>query len=176
MAILKVLVLGDPILRSRSLEVTVFDDALAALARDMHETMAAAPGIGLAAPQVGVLKRMFTFDSGDEGESGAVVNPEITWSSAETVEMEEGCLSVPGQYFPLTRPKAVRMRAQDLTGTWTEREFDGLLARIFQHETDHLDGILFVDRLAPDVRKRAMKALRDQDFGMSPPPRRDKSL
>ena len=171
MAILTIRTLGDPILRSKAAPVTSFDAELAQLALDMHETMRAAPGVGLAASQVGRLVRMFVYDSGDEGESGSLVNPEITWFSKETVEAEEGCLSLPGTYYPVTRAVAVKVRAQDVTGAPVEKEADGFLARIFQHEIDHLDGILFIDRLAPELRKEAMKALRDQDFGMAPPPR-----
>jgi peptide deformylase len=170
-ALLTIRTLGDPILRSKAAPVTVFDDELRRLADDMHETMKAAPGVGLAASQVGRLVRMFVYDAGDEGESGTMVNPEIVWMSDETQEAEEGCLSLPGTYYPVTRALAVRVRAQDVTGTEIEREAEEFLARIFQHEIDHLDGILFIDRLAPELRKEAMKALREQDFGMSPPPR-----
>jgi peptide deformylase len=170
-AILTIRTLGDPILRSKASPVTVFDDDLAQLAADMHETMRAAPGVGLAASQVGRLLRLFVYDTGDEGESGSLVNPEIIWASEEMVEAEEGCLSLPGTYYPVTRAVAVKVRAQDVTGAPVEKEGEGFLARIFQHEIDHLDGILFIDRLAPELRKEAMKALRDQDFGMTPPPR-----
>jgi peptide deformylase len=163
--------LGDPILRSTASPVTVFDADLRQLASDMHETMRAAPGVGLAATQVGRLLRMFVYDSGDEGESGTLVNPQIVWRSDETEEAEEGCLSLPGTYYPVTRAKMVKVRAQDVEGESLEKDAEGFLARIFQHEIDHLDGILFIDRLAPELRKEAMKALRDQDFGMSPPPR-----
>jgi peptide deformylase len=169
-AILTIRKLGDPILKSKSAPVTAFDAELRALSEDMHETMAAAPGVGLAAPQVGKPIRMFVYNSGEDGESGCLVNPTITWFGDEKEEAEEGCLSIPGQYFPVERSVKIRIRAQDLDGVETEREAEGFLARIFQHETDHLDGILFVDRLAPDVRKAAMKAIREQDFGMSPPP------
>ena len=171
MAILTIRTLGDPILRSKATPVTAFDDDLAQLASDMHETMRAAPGVGLAASQVGRLVRVFVYDSGDEGERGTLVNPEIVWASEETEEAEEGCLSLPGTYYPVTRAIAVKVRAQELSGAPIEKEAEGFLARIFQHEIDHLDGILFIDRLAPELRKEAMKALRDQDFGMSPPPR-----
>ncbi len=170
MAILTIRTLGDPILRSKATPVTAFDDDLAQLASDMHETMRAAPGVGLAASQVGRLVRVFVYDSGDEGERGTLVNPEIVWASEETEEAEEGCLSLPGTYYPVTRAIAVKVRAQELSGAPIEKEAEGFLARIFQHEIDHLDGILFIDRLAPELRKEAMKALRDQDFGMSPPP------
>jgi len=170
MAILEIRTLGDPILRSKASPVTSFDADLAQLAADMHETMKDR-GVGLAAPQVGRMLRMFVFNSGEEGQMGTLVNPEIVWRSEETEEMEEGCLSIPGTYFPVVRALKVRVRAQDLTGAPVETEGEGYLARIFQHEIDHLDGILFIDRLDPEVRKEAMKALLDQDFGMRPPPR-----
>ena len=171
MALLTIRTLGDPILRSKASPVVSFDDELATLAADMHETMKAAPGVGLAATQVGRLLRMFVYDAGEEDGSGTLVNPEITWRSEETQEAEEGCLSLPGTYYPVVRALKVKVRAQDVTGAETEVEGEGFLARIFQHEIDHLDGILFIDRLAPEIRKEAMKALRDQDFGMQPPPR-----
>jgi peptide deformylase len=170
-AILTIRTLGDPILRSKASPVTIFDGDLAQLAEDMHDTMRAAPGVGLAATQVGRLLRMFVYDSGEEGERGTFVNPEIVWTSDETEEAEEGCLSLPGTYYPVTRATAVKVRGQDVSGAHLEKDAEGFLARIFQHEIDHLDGILFIDRLAPELRKEAMKALRDQDFGMSPPPR-----
>jgi len=176
MAILTVRTLGDPILRSPSVEVTSFDAALKHLADDMHETMRAAPGVGLAAPQVGRPIRIFVYDSGEDGEEGTIVNPVITWFSDETEEMEEGCLSLPGTYFPVTRPLAIRLEAMDPTGARIERDVEGFLARIFQHETDHLDGILFIDRLEPEVRREAMRSLRDQDFGMAPPPKPSRTL
>lgn len=173
-AILPILTVGDPVLRSKAKQVESFDVALATLAADMHETMAAAPGVGLAAPQVGRPIRLFTFDSGEH--MGALVNPEIVWFSDETEEAEEGCLSVPGMYFPVARALRVRVHAQDLSGEGVEQEGEGLLARIFQHEIDHLDGILFIDRLAPELRREAMRHLRDQDFGMTKPPRSARAL
>lgn len=178
MAILNIRVLGDPILRSKAVPVTEFDDDLARLADDMHETMDLAPGVGLAAPQVGVPKRLFVYnDRDEEGPSrGTMVNPLIVWSSEETVEMEEGCLSIPGQYFPVVRPEGVTVRAQDVRGDEVEITAHGFLARIFQHEIDHLDGILFIDHLSEEVRKEAMRALREQDFGMRPPPRTSGAL
>lgn len=170
MAVLRVLTLGDPILLSKASPVTDFDEDLADLAASMRETMVDAPGVGLAAPQVGRPIRLFVYDSGEDGESGTLVNPTISWSSAETQEGEEGCLSLPGVYYPVVRAQSVRVEARDLTGAPVTREAEGFLARIFQHEIDHLDGILFIDRLAPEIRKEAMRALRDQDFGMAPPP------
>lgn len=145
-----------------------FDQDLARLAEDMLETMRDAPGVGLAAPQVGHPIRLFVWDDGEE--HGAMVNPAITWFSEDTEEAEEGCLSVPGMYFPVVRASSVQVEALDVTGAPIRAEGEGFRARIFQHEIDHLDGILFIDRLAPEVRKEAMRALRDQDFGMRPPP------
>jgi len=167
-AILEIRTLGDPILKSRAAEVTTFDAELARLVDDMLETMRAAPGVGLAAPQVGRLIRMFVWD--DAEDHGAMVNPKITWFSEETEEAEEGCLSVPGFYFPVARSVSVKVRARRPDGTHVDVTAEGFRARVFQHEIDHLDGILFIDRLAPDLRKEAMRNLRDHDFGMSPPP------
>jgi peptide deformylase len=169
MGLLHIRTFGDPVLRSPALPVGEFDERLAALAADMRETMAAAPGVGLAAPQVGTPRRLFTFDAGGEdGESGAFANPEILWRSEETQEGEEGCLSIPGIYFPVVRAMKVRVRAQLLDGEQLEREAEGFLARIFQHEIDHLDGVLFVDRLDPERRREAMKLIRETEFGAAP--------
>jgi len=164
MALLEIRRFGDPILRSPGLPVVEFDSRLRTLAADMHETMAAAPGVGLAAPQVGVPRRLFTFDSGEE--SGSYANPEIVWRSDETQDGEEGCLSIPGVYFPVVRAMKVRIRAQELDGSPVEREAEAFLARIFQHEIDHLDGVLFVDRLEAEHRREAMRAIRDAELGL----------
>jgi peptide deformylase len=172
MTVLAIRKFGDPVLRSPGLPVVEFDDKLAKLAADMHETMHAAPGVGLAAPQVGIPRRLFTFDSGEE--SGAYANPEIVWRSDDTEEGEEGCLSIPGVFFPVVRAQSVRVSAQDLDGAAVELQGEGLLARIFQHEIDHVDGILFVDRLTPERRKEAMRLLREQALGAqapAPPPK-----
>lgn len=171
MAVLEIRRFGDPILRSPSSAVVDFDDRLAALAADMRETMLAAPGVGLAAPQVGVPRRLFTFETGEEG--GAYVNPEIVWRSDETQEGEEGCLSVPGLYFPVVRAMRVRVRARELDGSPVERDAEGFLARIFQHEIDHLDGVLFVDRLDPERRREAMRTLREAELGLAAAPTSD---
>jgi peptide deformylase len=168
MAILSIRVFGDPGLRSPGETITTFDDVLARLAADMTETMKAAPGVGLAAPQVGASKRLFTYDDGDE-HSGALCNPEIVWSSGETQTGEEGCLSIPQIYFPVTRSLKVKVKAQTLQGEPIELEGEGLLARIFQHEIDHLNGILFVDRLDDAVRREAMRAIREAALGLTKP-------
>lgn len=166
MALLKVRILGDPILRAKASPVAAFDAKLEQLVADMLETMDEAPGVGLAAPQVGISTRLFVYDSGEPGERGALANPEIVWASDELVEMEEGCLSIPDAYFPVTRPAAVTVEAVRPDGSPIRIEADDVLARIFQHEIDHLDGILFIDHLPKDLRKQAMAALRDQDMGL----------
>ena len=166
MSVLEIRTFGDPILRSRGLDVVEFDDRLRVLAENMHETMRAAPGVGLAAPQVGVPRRIFTFDSGEE--SGSYANPEIVWRSDETQEGEEGCLSIPGVYFPVSRAMSVKIRAQNLDGDQVDHDAEGFLARIFQHEIDHLDGVLFVDRLDSENRREAMRRIREAELGLTP--------
>ena len=162
MATFPIRVFGDLGLKQRCPDVTEFDGALARLANDMIETMYAAPGVGLAANQVGVQKRMFVYDAGDGPFT--VVNPTIAETS-ETWEYEEGCLSVPGLYFPIVRPRKVTLSGCDLDGNEFVREGEDLLGRIFLHETDHLDGFLLLDRLDADLRKEAMKILRSGGTG-----------
>jgi len=162
MASFPIRVFGDLGLKQRCPAVTEFDGALARLADDMIETMYAAPGVGLAANQVGVQKRIFVYDAGDGPFT--VVNPTIVETS-EAWEYEEGCLSVPGLYFPIVRPRCVTLKAYDLDGKEFTREGQDLLGRIFQHETDHLDGFLLLDRLEPDLRKEAMRVLRSGGTG-----------
>lgn len=159
MGALDIRIWGDPVLRTKARPVEVFDDALRTLADNMLETMRAAPGVGLAAPQVGVDRRLFVYDSGER--FGALCNPTIVWRSEETQEGEEGCLSIPGVYFPVVRAMHVRVEAQDVFGNHVVEEAAEFEARIFQHEIDHLDGILFVDRLEDDKRKEAMRAIRE---------------
>jgi len=173
MSLLEIRRFGDPVLRSPALAVVEFDARLATLADDMHETMRAAPGVGLAAPQVGVPRRLFTFDSGEE--SGSYANPEVVWRSDDTQDGEEGCLSIPGVYFPVVRAMKVRVRAKTIDGEPVEREAEGFLARIFQHEIDHLDGILFVDRLDAEHRREAMRAIRDAELGLPTEPHAPRS-
>lgn len=151
--------IGDPVLRQRAKEVTDVDGKLVRLAEDMVETMYAAPGVGLAAPQVGVQKRLFVYDVGDGAHT--IVNPEIRESSGEWA-YEEGCLSIPGLSFELVRPKEVHLVGYDLDGNEISIEADELLARAFQHELDHLDGVLYIERLDPDQRKAALKIIREQ--------------
>ena len=139
---------SDPILRKISKEVTKFDESLGALLDDMAQTMYAADGVGLAAPQIGLLKRIFVIDVGE----GLIefINPQILLEDGEQFG-EEGCLSVPKKYGPVRRPNRVRMRAQNRRGEWFEIEGEELMARAMLHENDHLDGKLFVDFVEGDL-------------------------
>jgi peptide deformylase len=157
MAVLEVLVAPDPRLKTKARPVGRVDDKIRALMDDMVETMYAAKGIGLAAPQVGVAKRVIVMDLAREGEPATprkFVDPEIVWASEETVPCEEGCLSVPDQYAEVERPKAVRVRYRDENDEVREIDCEGLLAVCIQHEMDHLEGVLFVDYLS--ALKRSM--------------------
>lgn len=151
MSLLRIHHYPDPVLKQKAERVTEFDAGLRRLASDMLETMYAAPGVGLAAPQVGVSRRLIVLDcSAKDGEKQPLVavNPEILTREGECCE-EEGCLSVPEYYAKVVRSEQVQVRFQDLEGTVREVEAAGLWAICFQHEIDHLDGILFVDRLSP---------------------------
>jgi len=152
-------VFGDPVLRQPTLDVDEIDDALRQLADDMLETMYAAPGVGLAAPQVGVQRRFFVYDVGDG--PGAVVNPRIVGASGEGTYLE-GCLSVPDLHWEIVRPARVHLVGVGLDGDEIDIEADDLLGRCFLHEVDHLDGKLLISRLAPDDRKDAMRILRQR--------------
>lgn len=151
--------IGDPVLRQRAAEVTDIDGKLARLAEDMLTTMYDAPGLGLAGPQVGVQKRIFVYDVGDGPQ--VVINPEVRESRGEWV-YDEGCLSIPGLAFELLRPKEIHLAGYDLDGNELSIEADELLARCLLHELDHLDGVLFLERLDDDARKAAMKIIREQ--------------
>ena len=151
-------VIGDPVLRQRAADVTDVDGRLARLADDMLATMYDAPGVGLAAPQVGVQKRVFVYDIGEGPQ--VVINPELREARGEWA-YEEGCLSIPGLSFELVRPKEVHLVGYDLDGNELSVEADELLARCFQHELDHLDGILLLERLDDEQRKAAKKAVRE---------------
>jgi peptide deformylase len=157
--------LGDPVLRERTQDVESFDDVLKRLHEDMLETMYEAPGVGLAAPQVGLSLRFFVFDANDGPH--AVANPILSGLEGSQVE-EEGCLSIPGLWYPSTRALQARVDGQDLNGNPISFQGEGLAARIFQHETDHLAGTLFIDRLPEHDRREAMASLRDQDLNPRP--------
>ena len=155
-------VFGDPVLRQRAAEVDDIDGTLARLAADMLVTMYDAPGLGLAAPQVGVQKRLFVYDLQDDTGAHVIVNPTIAEARGEWLH-EEGCLSVPGLSFEIVRPKEVHVTGLDLDGNELSIEGDEMLARLLQHEIDHLDGILLLERLDPDQRKQALRELRNRD-------------
>ncbi len=161
MAIRPIRVFGDPVLKQRADEILNWDDNLKLLAQDMLDTMYDAPGVGLAGPQVGVQKRIFVYDIG-QGPN-VVINPVLSQFEGEW-DYDEGCLSVPGLYWEIQRPKRVHLEAYNLEQEKISIDADELLARVFQHETDHLDGILLIDRLDPKRRKQAMKSLREQSL------------
>ncbi|MBK3733901.1 peptide deformylase [Azospirillum brasilense] len=151
MAVLDILVAPHPVLKQKAKPVDKVDARIAKLMDDMVETMYAAKGIGLAAPQIGVLERVIVVDVHDKDEKPnpiRLANPEIVWKSDETSVCEEGCLSVPDQYAEVTRPSSVRVRYLDETNETREIEADGMLATCIQHEIDHLNGVLFVDYLS----------------------------
>ncbi len=162
MARLPILVAPDPRLKLKAQPVEKVDAPLRRLMDDMLETMYAAPGIGLAAPQVGVSKRVLVIDIAKEGEAKAplrMANPELLWVSDEDAVYEEGCLSVPEQYADVTRPARIRLRFLDHENEIRELEADGLLATVIQHELDHLEGILFIDHLSSLKRNMILRKL-----------------
>lgn len=175
MATLPIRRFGDPVLRERAREVEQVTDLHRKLARDMLETMRQAPGVGLAGNQVGVLHRIFVWEV--EDAHGAFINPVITERADETYVDDEGCLSMPGLIYPVERSLTVTVAAIDETGEAVSMEAEGFLARIFQHEIDHLDGVLFFDRLPEELRKQALRELRDQALGLQPlNPRNEEAL
>ena len=154
---------GDPILRTKARPVEQFDDRLRTEIERMGHLMHDSIGIGLAATQVGVAHRLFVYRVEPDSPVQAVVNPDIEWSSRDKEYMEEGCLSLPGVHVEVERPVHVRVSAQDAYGEPIVIEASGLEARVIQHETDHLDGILILDRTSRDQRKEAMRALREAE-------------
>jgi peptide deformylase len=152
----------DPVLKTKCTPVPVVDDEIRTLMDDMLDTMYAAPGIGLAAPQIGVTKRVIVVDVSEKDEPNAplcLANPEIVWKSDETAPHEEGCLSLPDLYADVERPVAVKVRYLDRDGAQQELEADGLLAICLQHEIDHIDGVLFVDHLSALKRNMFLKKM-----------------
>ena len=156
---------GDPVLKSRAAEVEGFDEALRAEIDRMGLLMEDAIGVGLAANQVGLLRRFFVYRVSDEGPLQALVNPVIDWSSDEEETFEEGCLSLPQVVVEVTRPAQIRVSAQDGFGEPLKLEVDGLEARVIQHELDHLDGVLIIDRTTRAQRREAMRNLRELGSG-----------
>jgi peptide deformylase len=152
---------GDPVLKQRAPEVVEIDGKLKVLADDMVQTMYDAPGVGLAAPQVGVQKRMFVYDLHDDRGPRTIVNPVVSESRGEWT-FDEGCLSIPGLSWPIVRPKEIHLTGRDLDGNEISIDADEYEARVYQHEVDHLDGVLLVERLDQDQRKEAMRILRSR--------------
>lgn len=152
---------GDPVLRSKASPVREFDDSLGAEVERMVAIMRDGMGVGLAATQLGILRRLLVFQAGADAEPTALVNPEIEWSSAELVTAEEGCLSLPGIVVDVERPLHVRARGFDPAGQPVLIEAAGLEARVLQHEVDHLDGVLILERTVRDQRRGALRALRE---------------
>jgi peptide deformylase len=173
MAVLPIRITGEPVLHSRAVDVTEFDEKLHALVRDMFDTMEAAPGVGLAAPQVGVPLRLFVYNWTDDDNRhwrGVAINPELWISPPPTsqadVETEsEGCLSIPGERFPLRRGARAILQGLDLDQKPFEIAVEGWLARIFQHEFDHLEGTLYADRLEHDHARALAKLIRKKGWG-----------
>jgi peptide deformylase len=154
---------GDPVLKQAAREVEDVDGSLARLVDDMVETMYASEGAGLAAPQVGVQKRLFVYDIGEGPE--VLINPSIAELDGEWYH-DEGCLSIPGLRLGIVRPNRVHLRGYDLDGQERSIEADEFLGRVFQHEVDHLDGILMLERLDDDLRGQALRVLRDRSLGL----------
>jgi peptide deformylase len=154
---------GDPVLRSKARPIEVFDDALrdeiSRMAALMHDSM----GIGLAATQVGALRRLLVYRVEHDSPINVLINPELEWSGKEKEWMEEGCLSLPRVHVEVERPIHVRVRAQDAAGEPITIEASGLEARVIQHEMDHLDGVLILERTSRDERKRALRELREAE-------------
>ncbi|HLU64068.1 MAG TPA: peptide deformylase [Protaetiibacter sp.] len=174
MAVLPIRITGDHVLHTPAREVETIDDTVRTLVRDMEDTMFAAPGVGLAAPQVGVPLRLFVYHWQEEGGAvhrGTAINPQLLISPPpvgvpDLDEDSEGCLSIPGERFPLLRAHTAVLRATDLDGSPYEIVATGWLARIFQHEYDHLDGILYADRLAETHARSAQRAIRRHKWGV----------
>jgi peptide deformylase len=154
---------GDPVLKSRAARVDRFDHGLQDQIDRMTSLMHDALGIGLAAPQIGVSQQLLVYRVGPDGPVIPLVNPEIEWSSDDAEPAEEGCLSIPGILVDVERPVYVRVRAQDENGDDRTVEASGLEARVIQHEVDHLNGVLILDRTTKDQRKEAIRTLRDQE-------------
>ncbi|WP_419946223.1 peptide deformylase [Candidatus Poriferisodalis sp.] len=159
--------MGDPVLRQRAAEITEIDGRVARMVDDMLPAMYDAEGIGLAAPQVGIQRRLFVFDLYDGDGPRTLINPEIVETDGEWA-YTEGCLSVPGLTFEIIRPKEVHIVGRDLDGSEVSIEADELLARLFQHELDHLDGVLLIDHLKKAERKSALRQWRTQLSELQP--------
>ena len=153
---------GDPVLTTQGLKVERFDEELREQVARMERIMEDAIGLGLAAPQVGILQRLFIYRMGPEAPLSVVANPELEFASTDEETFEEGCLSIPGVVVEVERPIHVRVRGQDLDGEDMLIEASGLEARVIQHESDHTNGVLMLDRTSRDQRKQALRTLREQ--------------
>ena len=160
--------MGDPVLRTPAAVVTTFDKELRRLVKDLSDTMLDAPGVGLAAPQLGVSLRVFTYDVDDQ--LGHLINPVLHFPSDEDQDGDEGCLSLPGLTFECRRKQHVVAHGQNEYGDPVTIEGSALMARCVQHETDHLDGVLFIDRLDPETKKAALEAIREAEWANEPAP------
>jgi peptide deformylase len=168
MSVVPVRLFGDPVLRTRADPVADFDLSLRNLVKDLTQTLDDADGVGLAAPQIGVGLRVFVFDV--DGVRGHLVNPGLDFPDQEEQDGLEGCLSFPGIYFDVKRRRNVVARGLSERGDPVQVVGTDMLARCLQHETDHLDGVLFIDRMDPVTRKAAMRAIREADWAGQPPP------
>ncbi len=175
-ALARVRKLGDPVLRASAVAVDRFDDALRSEIERMGLLMSDALGVGLAATQVGVLHRVLVYRAYADDPITAMVNPVIEWRSDELESAEEGCLSIPGVHVEVERPARVRARARDAFGEEVLVEAEGLQARVIQHEVDHLDGILILDRISREARREAMRSLREARDGATPESRSERAL
>jgi peptide deformylase len=176
MALARVRKLGDPVLRASAVEVDRFDDSLRGEIEHMGLLMSDALGVGLAATQVGILHRVLVYRAYADDPITALVNPVIEWRSDELESAEEGCLSIPGVHVEVERPARVRARARDAFGEELLVEAEGLEARVIQHEVDHLDGVLILDRISREARREAMRALREAREGVASEPRPERAL
>jgi peptide deformylase len=158
-------VFGDPVLRLPAAPVKQIDEGVRRLVEDMIETMYDAPGVGLAAPQIGVSRAVVVFDAQDDDGARVLINPTLVETSGE-FEYEEGCLSVPGHFWPIIRPGFALARGLDLDGREVEYSGTGLMGRVLQHEIDHLRGLLLLERLDQKTRKQALRDLRNQTLGL----------
>lgn len=165
MAIFPIRTFGDPVLRTPAKNVKGVDERVRKLVSDMTETMYDAPGVGLAAPQIGVGLRVAVFDTGDGAGARTMINPQLVETDGDWT-FEEGCLSVPGYWWEIARPAYARIRALDATGEEVFYEGDELMGRVLQHEYQHLDGVLIIDQLPRRERKRVLKELNEQALGI----------
>jgi peptide deformylase len=172
-ALAEVVKFGDPVLRSKASPVTEFDEALIADLARMVRIMHGAMGVGLAATQLGILRRALVFQAGPDAPATALVNPEIEWTSEDAATAEEGCLSIPGIVVDVERPLHARVTGLAADGSPIEIEASGLEARVLQHEIDHLDGVLMLSHAPKEQRQAAMRALREGETYSPPHPEED---